>query len=78
MNHRKVIFLVLDGVGIGELPDASAYGDRGTNTLANVARAVGGLTLPQMEKLGLARLTDVQGLDPRRPVEGCFGSMVEQ
>jgi len=69
---------VLDGVGIGELPDASAYGDTGTNTLANVAKAVGGLRLPNLETLGIARLTNVPGLDPRRPVEGCFGSMREQ
>ena len=69
---------MLDGVGIGELPDALAYGDAGTNTLANTARAVGGLNLPHLENLGLARLADIRGLDPRKPVNGCFGKMAER
>jgi len=78
LRSRKLIFIVLDGVGIGELPDAGAYGDQGTNTLGNVARAVGGLSLPNLERLGLARVAQVPGLDPRAPVEGCFGRMAEQ
>lgn len=70
--------MVLDGVGIGELPDASSYGDRGSNTIGNVARAVGGLRLPHLEALGLGRIAQVKGLDPRTPAEGCFGKMAEQ
>ncbi len=65
-------------MGVGELPDAATYGDQGTNTLGNVARAVGGLNLPNLERLGLARVAQVPGLDPRAPVEGCFGRMAEQ
>lgn len=65
-------------MGIGELPDAAAYGDQGTNTLGNVARAVGGLSLPNLQRLGLARISQFPGLDPRAPVEGCFGRMAEQ
>ncbi|MEX1139621.1 MAG: phosphopentomutase [Bacteroidota bacterium] len=75
---RKVIFVVLDGVGIGELPDASLYGDQGTNTIGNIARALGGLHLPHLERLGLGRIAPVKGLDPRNPVEGCFGKMMER
>ena len=45
--------IVLDAVGAGELPDAAEYGDEGSNTLGNVAHAVGGLDLPNLEALGL-------------------------
>ncbi|MEX2116074.1 MAG: phosphopentomutase [Bacteroidota bacterium] len=78
MIGRNVIFVVLDGVGIGELPDAPSYGDRGANTIGNIARTLGGLHLPHLERLGLGRITPVKGLDPRNPVEGCFGKMAER
>ena len=51
----RACVIVLDAVGAGELPDADQYGDEGSNTLGNVAKAVGGLDLPNMEALGLAR-----------------------
>lgn len=70
--------MVLDGVGVGELPDAGLYGDRGTHTLGNVARVRGGLNLPHLQSLGLARVAAVRGLDPRAPVTGCFGRMAER
>jgi phosphopentomutase len=75
---RKVIFVVLDGVGVGELPDAPLYGDQGTNTIGNIARVVGGLHLPHLERLGLGRIASVKGLDPRNAVDGCFGRMAER
>lgn len=78
MKDRKIIFVVLDGVGVGELPDAHAYGDRGTNTIGNIARIRGGLFLPHLARLGLGRLAPIKGLDPRESVEGCFGKMAEQ
>jgi len=53
---------VLDGLGIGEAPDAAAYGDRGSNTLGNVANAVGGLKLPQLEAFGLACCAPLSGM----------------
>lgn len=54
MSKRAAI-IVLDGLGIGPAPDTAAYGDEGSDTLGNVARAVGGLRLPNLEKLGLGR-----------------------
>ena len=48
--------IVLDAVGAGELPDAAEYGDEGSNTLGNVARAVGGLDLPNLEALGFGNI----------------------
>jgi phosphopentomutase len=61
-DFRRFICLVADGFGVGEAPDASKYGDCGSNTLANTARRVGGLKLPNLEKLGLGCLGDFQGI----------------
>ena len=57
MSHGtgRAAIIVLDGLGIGPAPDTAAYGDAGSDTLGNVARAVGGLRLPNLEKLGLGR-----------------------
>jgi phosphopentomutase len=52
-STRRAAIIVLDGLGIGPAPDTAQYGDTGSDTLGNVARAVGGLTLPNLEKLGL-------------------------
>ena len=58
--------IVLDAVGAGELPDAAEYGDEGSHTLANVARAVGGLDLPNLEHFGLGNVDELEGC-PRQP-----------
>ncbi|MCI0530833.1 MAG: phosphopentomutase, partial [candidate division Zixibacteria bacterium] len=69
--------MVLDSCGIGELPDAGIYGDEGSNTLVNTAAAVGGLTLPSLERLGLGKITAIQGLLNDIPAAGNFGKMAE-
>src|SRR3989442_12618103 len=51
----RAAIIVLDGLGTGPAPDTAAYGDAGSDTLGNVARAVGGLKLPNLEKLGLGK-----------------------
>lgn len=56
--------MVLDACGCGALPDASEYGDEGTNTLAHVAEAVGGLHLPALQELGLGNITPIEGVAP--------------
>jgi phosphopentomutase len=61
MSHRACI-LVLDGVGIGEAADADEYGDEGSHTLANTARAVGGFDLPNLARAGLGNLAPIAGL----------------
>ncbi len=77
MAVRRVILVVLDSVGIGELPDAHAYGDAGSNTLGNTARAVGGLRLPHLESLGLGYLGQFLGVAPVPQPRGAFGRMAE-
>ena len=73
----RVLLLVLDSVGIGALPDAAKYGDEGSNTLGNVAKAVGGLNLPTLERLGLANIVAVAGLAPATAPQGRYGRMAE-
>jgi len=74
----RVLLVVLDGCGIGALPDAAAYGDEGSNTLVNTARAAGGLRLPTLQRLGLGVLADLSGVAPLLAHEAAVGVMLEQ
>ena len=56
---KKVFLIVLDSVGIGALPDAHEYGDAGANTLVNIGKSLGGLELPELEKLGLGKIEGI-------------------
>jgi phosphopentomutase len=60
----RAFVLVADACGVGALPDAASYGDAGTNTLAHVAEAVGGLRLPTLAKLGLGSILTLRGVAP--------------
>ncbi len=70
--------IVLDAVGAGELPDADRYGDVGSNTLANVARAVGGLDLPNLEALGLGNVEELEGCPPQPGAPAVAGRLIER
>ena len=72
---RRAILLVLDGVGIGAAPDAAAYGDIGSDTLGHLARAVGGLRVPHLERLGLGRIAPLDGVAPVTRPAAAFGRM---
>jgi phosphopentomutase len=74
----RVFLIVLDGVGIGALPDAADYGDEGSHTLLHVARAAGGLRLPQLERLGLGRLCDLPGVRPTADPGAARGILAER
>lgn len=76
-NMKRVIIIVLDSVGIGELPDASAYGDTGSNTLGNIAAKSKGFSLPNMERLGLGCIRGISGIKAVDGPIGCFGKMAE-
>jgi phosphopentomutase len=71
----RVILIVLDGVGIGQAPDAALYGDEGANTLSNTALAVGGLHIPNLESMGLGNITPILGVKPVDNPLGSFGKM---
>src|SRR2546426_8504133 len=74
----RACVIVLDAVGAGELPDAADYGDEGSNTLANVARVVGGLDLPNLEQLGLGNVEDLEGCPPQPQAPALAGRLVER
>lgn len=57
---KRVILIVFDSVGIGELPDAEEYGDVGSNTLGNISKAVGGLEIPTLYKLGIGNIQELK------------------
>lgn len=75
MNLQRVIIFVLDGVGAGAAPDADQYGDVGSNSLSNTARAVGGLNLPNLEAYGFGRITPMKGVSAVDPAKGSFGKL---
>jgi len=73
----KALWIVLDGVGAGALPDAADFGDEGSDTLGNLARAVGGLELPHLRRLGLGNCHRILGVDPVPDPAASFGRMRE-
>lgn len=75
---KRVIIIVLDSVGIGELPDSAEYGDAGSNTLGHIAQQIKGFSLPNLEMLGLGCIDGVEGLKAVNEPIGCFGKMMER
>jgi phosphopentomutase len=75
MDIKRIIVIVLDGVGIGEAPDAAQYGDVGSNSIRNTARAVGGLNVPNLGAVGLGCITDVQGVPCPAQTQGAYGKL---
>ena len=74
----RAFLIVLDGVGIGALPDAGDYGDTGSHTLRHVAEATGGLKLPTLERLGLGRIDVLPGVRALADPRGAYGRMAER
>src|SRR4051795_9403006 len=74
----RACVIVLDAVGAGELPDAAGYGDEGSDTLGNVARAVGGLDLPTLEALGFGNIAPLEGCAPQPAAPAVAGRLVER
>ncbi len=74
----RACVIVLDAVGAGALPDASEYGDEGSDTLGNVAKAVGGLDLPSLEALGLGNVEELLGCPPQPGAPAITGRLVER
>lgn len=75
---KRIILIVLDGVGVGALPDAGEYGDQGAATLQHVAQAAGGLFLPHLETIGLGHVVSVAGVAKTSAPTGCWGKMAEK
>lgn len=73
---RRAAIIVLDGVGIGGAPDAAEYGDAGSNTLGNVARALGGLALPALQRAGLGNIDELEGVAATSTPNAAHGVLV--
>jgi phosphopentomutase len=78
VRDPRAIVLVLDSVGVGELPDAAEYGDVGSNTLGNTARAAGGLSMPVLGAMGLGNITEVAGVPPVAHPTASWGRCAER
>ncbi|MDN5305282.1 MAG: phosphopentomutase [Fusobacteriaceae bacterium] len=74
---ERVTVIVLDSAGVGELPDAKDFGDEGSNTFGHIAEAVGGISLPNMQKMGLGNLTNIKGVEPLSETNGAYGKAKE-
>ncbi len=74
---NNFFLVILDGVGIGELPDAGDYGDKGSSTLSNIAEIVNGLDLPNLKKLGLGNINKIMGVEPADSPLASFGKLKE-
>ncbi len=74
----RACVIVLDAVGAGELPDAARFGDEGSDTLGNVAKAVGGLDLPTLEALGLGNVEPLEGCPPQPGAPAVAGRLLER
>jgi len=74
--RKRAIIIIIDGVGIGEAPDAACYGDVGSNTLGNLSRAVGGMNLPHLRSAGLGNIATLAGVEPVQAAAAAWGVMI--
>ncbi len=77
MAYKRITVIVLDSVGIGELPDAGQYGDEGAHTLGHIIERMPSLELPNMRKLGLANIAPLGSWQPESAPGGYYGKMAE-
>jgi phosphopentomutase len=78
MARRRVLVVVADSVGCGAMPDAREYGDEGSDTIGNTSRAVGGLALPTLGRMGIGHLTPIAGVPPDPSPVAFHGRMAER
>jgi len=74
---NNFFIIVLDGIGIGELPDAKNYSDQGSNTLGNMANRLGGLNLPNLERFGLGNINPILGIKAQKQPLASYGKLAE-
>lgn len=74
---KRMIWIVLDSVGMGALPDAESFGDAGANTIAHTVQACGGLHLPNLQSLGYGNIDGMLGVEPVKVPIGAYGRLQE-
>ena len=76
-SFKRIHLIVMDSVGIGEAPDANAFGDTGSDTLGHIAEKMNGLTMPNLGKMGLSNIKPIKGIQPVEDPIAYFGKMQE-
>ncbi|GKV65634.1 MULTISPECIES: phosphopentomutase [unclassified Sporosarcina] len=77
LRYNRIHLIVMDSVGIGEAPDAEAFGDAGSNTLGHIGEEMDGIHLPNLERMGLANIAPIKGLSPQKEALGHYTKMEE-
>lgn len=77
MKYKRIFLIVMDSVGVGAMPDAFRFGDVGSNTIGNLSRAAGGISLPILESFGYGNLTNILGVKPVQNPIANVGKMAE-
>lgn len=75
---NRVVLIVMDSVGIGELPDAKDFNDEGSDTIGNISKQLGGLNLSNLQKLGLGNIDGIKGIEKEENPLGCYGKSLEK
>jgi phosphopentomutase len=75
---QRVVLIILDACGVGELPDAARYGDIGAATIPNIARELDGLNMPHCQKMGLGNIVPIKGIPAIEKPSACWGKMAEK
>ena len=75
--YKRIFTIVIDSVGCGVAPKSHLYGDKDVNTIGNLARAVGGVNLPTMQKMGFGNITEIMGVNPTETPIASWGKMDE-
>lgn len=76
-TYKRVFLIVMDSVGIGEAPDAEKFGDKGSHTLGHIGERMNGLKMPNMGKLGLSNIEEIQGIAPAEKPLAYYTKMEE-
>ena len=74
-GYKRVFVIVMDSLGVGEMPDAAAFGDVGTNTLGHISETVGSFQIPNLQRIGMANITPLKQVAAAEHPLGFYGKL---
>ena len=77
MKYKRIFLIVMDSVGVGEMPDAALFGDKGANTIGNMSKVTNGIHLPTLGSFGYGNLTTIIGVPPTQDLKANYTKMAE-
>ena len=77
MKYKRIFTIIVDSLGVGEMPDCKAYGDENVDTLGHLSNAVESFNIPNMQRLGFANLHPIGHVEPLKETEGYYAKMME-